>query len=681
MAQSYQVFARKYRPRTFDDVLGQDHVVQTLRNAIEQERLAHAYLFVGPRGTGKTSTARILSKALNCPGGPKADFDPDDPICVEIAEGRNLDVLEIDGASNNGVDQVRDLRDTVKFAPASGKFKIYYIDEVHMLSTAAFNALLKTLEEPPPHVKFIFATTEPNKILPTIISRCQRFDLRRIPDNVIEKHLLFIAEEEGIKLDPLAAHAIAKGAEGGMRDAQSMLDQLVAFCGDSISEADVLQIFGFTSFETIAALAGNLLNHNTPGALEVVYQQSEGGKDLIRLMGDLIGHFRNLLIAQADGTAIARELPPEVVETVKQQAAAVSTDRLLKLIDHFAEADSRMKWAPNKQLHFEIGVIKAVQTLQETTLSDVIRILAGATEGISLDLAGGTVSAPVPALAAAPVPTAGIATMASAASIEPAKTQKPAPAPEAKPAEAEPNPVVPAKPEPPVVAEIPPVAPPPSSAERVPEPAPPEKAVTTPAETGTDDSLAASKGIFSDLRDSMKKIAAEPAPKVERKSKASKTSKAETDIPTIEPVSNAGDGAALWQRTIEVLAEQKPLQVAWAKEGAFLALKGDSLVVGFSEENAGHQEQLERSTVRRSIETILSAAAGRPMSIQYEVHATIDAPKPVLPEILTELDQDKSSDTSAAESAVPTEIDESFYDDPAIKAALKIFNAKIKGRG
>ena len=178
---SYQVFARKYRPRTFDDVLGQDHVVTTLRNAIEGNRLAHAYLFVGPRGTGKTSTARIFAKALNCSNGPRLDFDPDEEACIEIAEGRSLDVLEIDGASNNGVDQVRELRETVNYAPASSRFKIYYIDEVHMLSTAAFNALLKTLEEPPPHVKFIFATTEPNKILPTIISRCQRFDLRPIP--------------------------------------------------------------------------------------------------------------------------------------------------------------------------------------------------------------------------------------------------------------------------------------------------------------------------------------------------------------------------------------------------------------------------------------------------------------------------------------------------------------------
>ncbi|MDB4521659.1 DNA polymerase III subunit gamma/tau, partial [Akkermansiaceae bacterium] len=204
---SYQVFARKYRPRTFGDVLGQDHVVRTLRNAIEQDRLAHAYLFVGPRGTGKTSTSRIFSKALNCPNGPSIEFDPDDPICIEIAEGRSLDVLEIDGASNNKVDEVRSLLETVGFAPASSRFRIIYIDEVHMLTTGAFNALLKTLEEPPAHVKFIFATTEPNKILPTIISRCQRFDLRPIPTDIIAGHLQHIATEEGVKLDDAAAWA------------------------------------------------------------------------------------------------------------------------------------------------------------------------------------------------------------------------------------------------------------------------------------------------------------------------------------------------------------------------------------------------------------------------------------------------------------------------------------------
>src|SRR5437762_6632025 len=277
---SYEVFARKYRPQTFDDLVGQAHVSRTLKNAVAQNRLAHAYLFVGPRGIGKTSTARILAKALNCVKGPTVTpygvFDN----CLESGAGNSLDVIDIDGPSNNVVEDVRQLRDNVRYAPAKGRYKIYLIDEVHMLSQAAFNALLKTLEEPPPHVKFIFATTEPQKVLPTILSRCQRFDLHRIPANLIAQHLQFIAGKEKITLEPAAAHAIARGAEGGMRDAESMLDQLVAFCGEKISENDVLNVFGFTSEQTVVDLMGHILRGETPGALELLYQQSEDGKDM-----------------------------------------------------------------------------------------------------------------------------------------------------------------------------------------------------------------------------------------------------------------------------------------------------------------------------------------------------------------------------------------------------------------
>ena len=430
---SYQVFARKYRPETFDDVLGQDHVIRTLKNAIAQKRLAHAYLFVGPRGTGKTTTARILAKAFNCTDGPKADFDPNEDICREIAEGRSLDVLEIDGASNNSVDDVRQIRETVRFAPARGQFKIYYIDEVHMLSTAAFNALLKTLEEPPEHVKFIFATTEPHKILPTILSRCQRFDLRPIPTEIIAQHLLHIAKEEGVDLHESAAWAIAKGADGGMRDAQSMLDQLVAFCGESINEANVLDIFGFTSRETVASVIGALLARDTPKALSTVQREAEAGRELSQLLGELIGATRALLVSRLDSTTGGDGIPTEVWTALQSASEAYPPERLLSVIDVFAETESRMKWASNKRLHLEIGLIKAVQTLGEVRLSDVIKVLAGASDHLDAPVSYGAPAAVAPH-SAAPAETPSAAPESSAPrTVEPSDEAPPAAVPHEEP--------------------------------------------------------------------------------------------------------------------------------------------------------------------------------------------------------------------------------------------------------
>ena len=391
---SYEVFARKYRPQTFDDLVGQAHVSRTLKNAVAQNRLAHAYLFVGPRGIGKTSTARILAKALNCVKGPTVNPDGTCDNCREIAAGNSLDVLEIDGASNNGVEQVRELRENVRYAPSKSRYKIYIIDEVHMLTAAAFNALLKTLEEPPPHVKFIFATTEPQKVLPTIVSRCQRFDLHRIPAKLIANHLQFIAGKERITLEPAAAHAIARGAEGGLRDAESMLDQLVAFCGEKIAESDVLNVFGFTSEQTVVDLMGKILGSETAPALDVLYQQCEAGKDMMRLMSDLISYLRDLLVFKAKPDALQEDVDPETQKALAAQAELIENERLLELIDQFAQAEGRMKWAPNKKLHFEVAIIKAIQSLNQATLDEVIERLG--------DLRDGKTSTEKKTLAAAP---------------------------------------------------------------------------------------------------------------------------------------------------------------------------------------------------------------------------------------------------------------------------------------
>src|SRR6478609_4279777 len=378
---NYEVFARKYRPQTFDDLVGQNHVSRTLKNAVAQNRLAHAYLFVGPRGVGKTSTARILAKSLNCVKGPTITPCGVCDNCREIAGGNSLDVIEIDGASNNSVEDVRQLRENVRYAPAKGRYKIYLIDEVHMLSSAAFNALLKTLEEPPEHVKFIFATTEPQKVLATILSRCQRFDLHRIPANLIAQHLQFIAKKEKITLQPAAAHAIARGAEGGLRDAESMLEHLVAFCGEEIAEKDVLSVFGFTSEQTVSDLTGRILRGETPEAIDLLHEQCEAGKDMMRLMADQIAYLRDLLVFKAKPDALNEDVDPEVQKSLAAYAELISTDRLLELIDQFAATEGRMKWAPNKKLHFEVAIIKAIQSLGQATLDEVIEKLGELRDG------------------------------------------------------------------------------------------------------------------------------------------------------------------------------------------------------------------------------------------------------------------------------------------------------------
>ncbi len=373
---SYQVIARKYRPQRFADVVGQEHVTQTLANAIAQNRIAHAYLFCGPRGTGKTTVARIFAKCLNCTGGPSVDFSDDDARCQEITEGRSLDVLEIDGASNNGVDQVRELRDTVKFAPASSKFKIFIIDEVHMLSTAAFNALLKTLEEPPAHVKFMFATTDPEKVLPTILSRCQRFDLRRIPVALIVKHLAHISNLEKVDANEAALHAIARGADGGMRDAESALDQLISFCGNHIEEGDVLSMFGLTSHAQVLAIAMGILRADAGAVLRELDALCRHGKDLTRLLSDVLSHFRNLLVYQVSGGDLSLL---EVSETegagLREHAALATAEVLTRMMEVLTESEGRMREAASKKIFLEVAFLKAIQARNSLGINAVLEQL------------------------------------------------------------------------------------------------------------------------------------------------------------------------------------------------------------------------------------------------------------------------------------------------------------------
>jgi DNA polymerase-3 subunit gamma/tau len=399
---SYQVIARKYRPQRFSGVVGQEHVTQTLAHAIEQNRIAHAYLFCGPRGTGKTTIARIFAKCLNATGGPKVDFDEQDPRCREITEGRSLDVLEIDAASNRGIDEIRGLRETVKYAPASSKFKVYIIDEVHMLTKEAFNALLKTLEEPPEHAKFMFATTEPEKVLPTILSRCQRFDLRRIPAALIVKHLEEIARLEKVQVEPAALYAMARGAEGGMRDAESALDQLISFCGSKIEEADVLSMFGLTAQTQLLELSGAILAGQVEGALRLLNDLAGHGKDLGRLLADLLNHFRNVLIFQVSrGDLKLLEVAEAEAALLAEQAKLVTTEGLTRILEVFGDADLRLRDTTSKKILVEVALLKAIEARDAVSLDTVLKRL----EDLRAESGGGqVVSLPAPAPAPGPGP-------------------------------------------------------------------------------------------------------------------------------------------------------------------------------------------------------------------------------------------------------------------------------------
>jgi len=407
---AYQVIARKYRPQRFPEVVGQEHVTRTLSHAIEQKRIAHAYLFCGPRGTGKTTIARIFAKALNCTDGPKADFDDSDPRCREIADGRSLDVFEIDGASNNGVEQVRELRETCKYAPASSRFKIYIIDEVHMLSTAAFNALLKTLEEPPEHVKFMFATTDPEKVLPTILSRCQRFDLRRIPTALIAKHLTHIAELEQVNIDPAALYAIARGAEGAMRDAESALDQLISFCGGKIEEPDVLSMFGLTAQGQLLELTRALLAGEAENALRHLNDLANQGKDLGRLVSDLLNHFRNLLLFEVSGGDLTiLEVSEAEAAALKAQSRMAGAEGLTRIMEVLADAEMRLRDAASKKILVEVALLKVIEARSAVSIDSLLQQLQALRAGKAGEAAGPS----APAAAASAKPASALARAAA----------------------------------------------------------------------------------------------------------------------------------------------------------------------------------------------------------------------------------------------------------------------------
>jgi DNA polymerase-3 subunit gamma/tau len=372
---SYIVLARKWRPQGFDDLIGQESVVKTFKNALSSQKIVHAYVFSGPRGVGKTSSARILAKALNCEERTGSDPCGTCQSCKSITEGASVDVFEIDGASNTSVDSVRELRETVKYAPSGGRYKIYIIDEVHMLSTAAFNALLKTLEEPPSHVIFVFATTEPKKIPATILSRCQHHAFRRIQKNKIKEQLRKISDTEKINIKERAIEMIAKAADGSMRDALTLLDQAYSF-SDDITEIDLQSLLGLPETEVVANLSESILSGDISRTLSIIKELTDRGSDLRQLTRELVEQFRNIAVVKVTGDAEGLlEFSPEDVQRLQQHASGVNIEQLTLLLTELFKMEVEVRNAINPRYTLELGLLRTSFVKGMTSFENILKML------------------------------------------------------------------------------------------------------------------------------------------------------------------------------------------------------------------------------------------------------------------------------------------------------------------
>jgi DNA polymerase III subunit gamma/tau len=638
--EHYKVLARRTRPETFDDVVAQDHIIKTIQNAIRSERIAHSYLFSGPRGTGKTTTARLLAKALNCENGPTPEPCGTCDFCVAIAECKSLDVIEIDGASNNGVEDVRNLREEVGYAVTKGKRKVYIIDEVHMLSDGAFNALLKTLEEPPPHVVFIFATTEPTKVPETILSRCQRYNFRRIPTSDILAQLVGIAEKEGLKADEEALLLVARKADGAMRDGLSLLEQMLAFSETEITADIVRDLLGIIPRDLYFDLFDAILARDGKAALGVVASVMEEGGDVGEFTQGLLEHLRHLLIASVSKSMAAEDLPEADKVRYVGLAEKLREDDLLQMLQVVSELELTLARVSEPRFWLELTVMKLVKLASTESLEELLERLADLESRL-----GGVPSAP-------PGPRPQKRT-------EPVVSRPPAPAVQVRPAPP-PKPSVPARePEPPPpVSDVPPPdeePPPPES-----EAPPPPLSEVSPQEyepqgqdrehpQGAAPQRQAPEQVQSKAEPAAPQTQSKPEPVADIPQDPGETdlvvgSLADVSLETIK---------AKWDEVVQAVKQKKISVGTFLLEGTPIALQGNQLSVSFQVPNAFHANQVRRN--RETVEGAIQDICG------------------VMLRVSTELEQRGGSPGDSA-GGKDAESDE------RVQMALRIFDGEILNR-
>ena len=623
----YQVSARKYRPGTFDDVVGQSHVVQTLMNAVETKRIAHAYLFSGTRGVGKTTVARILAKALNCEQGPTGHPCNTCVNCVEITQGTSVDVMEIDGASNTSVDDVREIRENVKFSPFRGHYRVYIIDEVHMLSNSAFNALLKTLEEPPSHVVFIFATTEIHKIPATIMSRCQHYNFRRIARQEIIDRLRHVATQDGMVIEDRSFTALARASEGSMRDGLSLLDQAVAFGGKTIAHADLEILLGAVPQELVQGMGAAILAQDSSAALAVLANLLDQGHDLKAFCSDVVEHLRNLLVASVvpTGTELRGliEASEEDIQQLAVEAKRLTPEQLQELLVIFSQAEDSLRYSAHPRFVLEAAAVRATRLVQRQDRR---------TEAQS------PVATPrKPDATTAAMPPA--ARSALSAPIAPPRS--------ASPAVTAPQPSAPATSSQPVRAGASAITPRPAT-----PPAPP--IVSKPA------------------------MAAQPVqPTPTQGSIQSKALPPATRIPSSEPLAPPAADSAVsanssnlttlkWELVQEEVAASFPNFAPFLEAGRFVALEGGQVTIGFAKQAALARSMMEKEDNLRALATLCERQVGQPIRIRVIELSASDPPGLTMAQV-----------RAAKEQEQRVVLLERARANPVAKQAMDIFGADL----